>query len=445
MRSENKTLYGFLVGLLVLFAIRSLYGCWILEPTNDEGLWLWNARSDHWNLPALGIFHSGLSPYYYAIARGVFFFTDPGIFPLRLTNVFCLVGVVCAVAYSFCFVRHAWAALFFLLFLLTDPYLFRAASSAMVEPQLLAFTGLLYLASNRSTSVRTKSMGCLAGACLATKLTSLPNIAGLALWVLLHKPAKQRSVFFAWVILLPALAYFFMERHLSWEKFYGVWASHLQRVQHPNRFYLQSYFSLSTQSIRELFYLSTITGYVTARVVFMVRKKSLHLGFPFLASLFCAGNIFLSAPIVPARYMAPSVFLVFIDGALLCGRHVTRRKALLIFASVVCLLSNGICFPAFFLHQKNRGGWELAGEVQDAVAKGKAVSAPPWVAVGVRAPIQPSSAYSVSTPCQPVPPDFYIFQSRAAELSSCDRKYLSYLGRHGFLPIQKGFYQIYRR
>ncbi|WP_397384833.1 hypothetical protein, partial [Prosthecobacter sp.] len=77
MRPLLIVFYTLLVGRLFL-----LDG--VLEPTNDEGLWQWNARCEQWNLPTHGILHSALSPVNHAINRVLFALVLPSVMAKRI-------------------------------------------------------------------------------------------------------------------------------------------------------------------------------------------------------------------------------------------------------------------------------------------------------------------------------------------------------------------------
>lgn len=159
----------------ILLVVRLLVLNIVLEPTNDEGLWQWNARCDHWDLPAHGILHSALSPVNYWVSRTVFALTSPSIVAKRIFN-----SLLVAAAAAFALQRLSRAgnpagAVMFLSWLWLDPYLFRMGSWAILEPLLLA--GLVacnFTTMRKAWDVRTAVLsGALAGLLVGVKITVL--------------------------------------------------------------------------------------------------------------------------------------------------------------------------------------------------------------------------------------------------------------------------------
>ncbi|MCF7789357.1 MAG: hypothetical protein K9N47_24760 [Prosthecobacter sp.] len=433
MRSLLIVFYLLLVGRLFL-----LDG--VLEPTNDEGLWQWNARCEQWNLPAHGILHSALSPVNHAINRVLFALVLPSVMAKRI-----VCSLLVAAAAGFACLRlvrrgNAAGAAMLLAWLWLDPYLFRMGSWAILEPLLMFGLVAWYgIGGRRELSVRDALMlGVLTGLLIGVKLTIIWLPAGVCASLLFTKKFKELAVFMGVTTGVIAICYVSVYLCVDHERFKEIWRQHMVARTDPVANVLGVFRGLP--DFRTAFYAATALlggGWCVWRAfrsgsALGAAPWAVIAGLAALATQSCR----------PERYFFPVAFLSLLaamDAGLFRECH---RRVVALFL-IVAMCANVLWWRNFVISPANAGGWAVHEKLKDA-AVGRIIAAPPCLALDLRCDVQPTSMGLLALPAdENYHPDVLAVQIEAAEPTSGDSRMTAELIRRQAVVTAKGFYRLY--
>ena len=433
MRPLLIVFYLLLVGRLFL-----LDG--VLEPTNDEGLWQWNARCEQWNLPAHGILHSALSPVNHAINRVLFALVLPSVMAKRI-----VCSLLVAAAAGFACLRlvrrgNAAGAAVLLAWLWLDPYLFRMGSWAILEPLLMFGLVAWYgIGGRKDIGMRdTLLLGVLTGLLIGVKLTIIWLPAGVCASLLFTKKFKELAVFMAATAGVIAICYGSVYLCVDHDRFQEIWRQHMVARTDPVANLLGVFNGLP--DFRAAFYVATALlggGWCVWRAI---RSGSA------LGAAPCAVIAGLSALATqscrPERYFFPVAFLSLLaamDAGLFRECH-RRVVALLL---IMAMGANVLWWRMFVGSPANAGGWAVHEKLKYNFA-GRIIAAPPSLALDLRCDVQPTSIGLLALPAnESYQPDVLAVQIEAAVPTSGDARMTAELIRRGAVVTAKGFYRLY--
>lgn len=421
-----RLFYVMLVCRLVLLAF-------ILEPTNDEGLWQWNARCDVWELPSHGIQHSALSPVNHLITRVLYEVVTPSIQAKRMLNVLL---VACAAGFA-CWrlVRsgHEMGAALLLAWLWLDPYFFRMGSWAILEPLLMAGIVVWHCLSHRNEG--TLICGVLTGLLIGVKITIIWLPAGMGMYLLLARRHQALMVFSLAVMLTAAACYGLMYLVSDHARFIAIWRLHTESRTDALASLQQLVRGLP--DFRSAFYTGTaILGF--GWCLFSKGKNLSASAWAVLFGLAALGT----QTCRPERYIFPVALLALLaalDAGLLRQSKAGILSAMLIAACAM----NVFWWRSFVTAPANAGGWVLRDQLQAAAGSQHHLAAPPHLALDVRHPIRPTSSglLSIGGDADWLP-DTLIVQVTAAEPTPEDDRMAKTMTRHGAVTTSFGFYQL---
>jgi hypothetical protein len=433
MRPLLIVFYTLLVGRLFL-----LDG--VLEPTNDEGLWQWNARCEQWNLPTHGILHSALSPVNHAINRVLFALVLPSVMAKRI-----VCSLLVAAAAGFACLRlvrrgNSAGAAVLLAWLWLDPYLFRMGSWAILEPLLMFGLVAWYgIGGRKDIGLRdTLVLGVLTGLLIGVKLTIIWLPAGVCASLLFTRKFKELAIFMAATAGVIAICYGSVYLCVDHDRFNEIWRQHMVARTDPVANVLGVFRGLP--DFRAAFYVATALlggGWCVWRAfrsgsALGAAPWAVIAGLAALATQSCR----------PERYFFPVAFLSLLaamDAGLFRECH-RRGVALLL---IMAMGANVLWWRMFVGSPANAGGWAVHEKLKDAVA-GRIIAAPPCLALDLRCDVQPTSIGLLALPanesCQP---DVLAVQIEAAEATAGDARMTAELIRRGAVVTAKGFYRLY--
>lgn len=433
----------FINGLLLFLIARSFFAAFMLEPTNDEGLWLINARSQVWNLPAYGIAHSALSPLNYYICWALFLIAHPSILLIRLFNVVCFTGSLYCLAQAFKRNGLHQGACVLLFFVLVDPYLFRAISWAILEPKLIAGCAIVYLwiRSNRSAPTRSVILGVLVGLLLALKATMVWLFLGLIVYHIAASKIRELFPFVFSALLIAVGLYVFVWIGSDHARFLEVWMMHASRKTEWGAGWLAV---VQAGDLRVYFYAIVVLGYLIAQLA--MRPASEWIKNPVFISALLATILFSQQASLAERYLLPVAFFCLMDGCWTESRKLGKRSFSVLVAAglTVTIAANGFYLWRFLVHPKNEGGKALTRMIDESAHKHEKIAAPAQLIISLNYPVQITST-NLANQRVLQKPDLYIHQSVAAETSWIDQRYQAYFQTMGIIPKQVGFYSVYRQ
>lgn len=434
MRCLLIAFYLLLVGRLFL-----LDG--VLEPTNDEGLWQWNARCEQWNLPAHGILHSALSPVNHAINRVLFALVLPSVMAKRIVCSL-LVAAAAGIACLRLVRRGNTAgAAMLLAWLWLDPYLFRMGSWAILEPLLMfgivAWHGI---GGRKDLSMRdTLVLGVLTGLMIGVKLTIIWLPAGVCASLLFTKKFKELAAFMVVTAGVIVICYVSVYLSVDQERFKEIWRQHTVARTDPVANVLGVFRGLP--DFRTAFY--TATAFLAGGwCVWRTYRSGSTLGAaPWAVMVGLAALATQSCR--PERYFFPVAFLSLL-AAMEAGlfRECHRRFVALLLIVAMCV--NVFWWRIFVISPANAGGWAVHEKLKDA-AEGRIIAAPPCLALDLRSDVQPTSMGLLALPAdENYHPDVLAVQTQAAEPTEGDARMTAELIRNGAVVTAKGFYRLYQ-
>ena len=413
----------------------------VLEPTNDEGLWQWNARCEQWNLPAHGILHSALSPVNHAINRVLFALVSPSVLAKRI-----VCSLLVAAAAGFACLRlvrrgnEAGAAML-LAWLWFDPYLFRMGSWAILEPLLMFGIVAWYLRGGRGElSLRDAFvLGVLTGLLIGVKLTMIWLPAGVCASLLFSRKFKELAVFMGVTGGVIVLAYAAAYMTVDHERFKEIWRQHtVARTDLVAN--LRALFQ-GLPDFRTAFYVGTALsscGWCVWRSfrsdrAFGPVTWAVMAGLAALATQSCR----------PERYFFPVAFLGLL-GALDAGLFRECHRRIVAFCLILAMCANVFWWRTFVISPANAGGWAVHEKLEAAASRGRVIAAPPNLALDLRCAVQPTSTGLLSLPAdESYHPEVLAVQIEAAEPTQGDARMTEELIRKQAATFEKGFYRFY--
>lgn len=433
----NRSTWRLVWILFALFSLRLVTNDFILEPTNDEGLWVWNARCDYWGLPDFGVLQIALSPLSYFLDWTVFALTSPSILASRITNsTLILSGLGIYLHFLRKHGREA-ANPWLLVWLLLDPSLFRMGSWAVLEPRLCFLVIILYVTHHSAHPHRAVLEGFLVGALVSIKLTVLWLYVGIAAVYCFRREWSSIIRMTLAFTVTTAVLYGSIYTIFGHRRFFEIWEFHTAGRFSPGR---GLWGEIVSWDPRSYYYLFTILGVLAAAVWYRYR---LAVVVPILV-----GVLFVLAQgELPARYVFPLAlwtFLTFVNyhASLLAAlsRHWLKGMLLLV------LGANVVYAEVFIYKAQNAGGKYMMTQIEAAVAHRRTVAAPPNLSVGFNYPIEPTSIGPLTDYSPPLKyaPQLYIRQSIAAQPSLTDLIYEPIFKAKRIAPRELGFYRIYR-
>ena len=433
MRPLLIVFYTLLVGRLFLLG-------GVLEPTNDEGLWQWNARCEQWNLPAHGILHSALSPVNHAINRVLFALVLPSVMAKRI-----VCSLLVAAAAGFACLRlvrrgNSAGAAVLLAWLWLDPYLFRMGSWAILEPLLMFGLVAWYgIGGRKDQSLRdTLLLGVLTGLLIGVKLTIIWLPAGVCASLLFTRKFKELAIFMAVTAGVIAVCYGSVYLCVDHDRFQEIWRQHTVARTDPVANVLGVFRGLP--DLRAAFYVATALlggGWCVWRAfrsgsALGAAPWAVIAGLAALATQSCR----------PERYFFPVAFLSLLaamDAGLFRECH-RRVVALLL---IMAMGANVFWWRMFVGSPANEGGWAVHEKLKDAAA-GRGIAAPPSLTLDLRCDVQPTSIGLLALPAnESYQPDVLAVQIEAAEPTAGDARMTAELIRRGAVVTAKGFYRLY--
>lgn len=437
---RNLTFIGRAFGLLLVGRLVLL--AFLLEPTNDEGLWQWNARCDAWGLPAHGILHSALSPLNYWLARGLYAIVPPSVLAKRLLSVALVAGAVGLAWRNLARRGHEVGAILLLAWLWFDPYLFRMGSWATLEPLLMIGLVVWHGASEGCgghwrTALLT---GAVTGVLIGIKITIIWLPGAVGIFLMLERRFKNLFVFATSTVLVASAIYASVYLTSDHARFLEIWRQHT---------------ASRTSAVAGLSEL--VHGMPDARTVFYVATALFAAAFfgtrwgrsgsrpsPAAWSIVLGLAALSIQTVRPERYFFPVAWLALM-AALHQGwfRHLHRTIAL------ACLLlavaANLFWWRAFVTHPLNFGGKEIRQELFTAASNGKSIAAPPHLALDVKSPITPTSCGALTVSEKDAPaPEVLVLQMIAADPTTDELAWASELARQKAEEKKMGFYVIYK-
>jgi hypothetical protein len=425
-----------------LFLVRCSVNAWLLEPTNDEGLWLWNARCQAQGLDGLGILHAALSPGSFHLFNLLFHLFPIAILTVRLFNV-----LVCAGALAL-WIKHCHregrlgGALLAALWWLCDPFLFRAASWAYLEPLLLL---LITLVATRRARLLSSPWGCvtlglLMGATLAVKITCV-WVLGLLLTDLWRRETRRGALlalFCAGITAAGCFASVWLA--VPPDEFRQVWQAHSQARISPGAGLT---FALQHFEPRACLYWLAVP--VTLGLAWC-RPAQRELMKPLLPAILGGFAYFLMQSYVPDRYLCPLALLsIGATCATLDLKVVALNASHCLVIVAVALGVNAALYPKLIIHPANVGGRDLTRQVEAAVARQQRVAAPPHLSISARGLVVPTTAgIGTIRPPADFTPQLLIRQDIAAMDNNTDARWMARFEKAGIKPMRVGaFYLVY--
>lgn len=414
----------------------------VLEPTNDEGLWQWNARCEQWSLPSQGILHNALSPVNHWINRALFAIVPPSVVAKRV-----LCSLLVAVAAGLSCLRlvrrgNESGAVLLLAWLWLDPYLFRMGSWAILEPLLMFGVVVWYQNSDRVAGGMKGSLllGLLTGLLVGVKLTVIWLVLGTCACLATARRFRELAVFITAAGTVAAVCYASVYFQADHARFAEIWRQHTTARTDVVSNVCGLFQGLP--DLRAAFYTLTALlgcGWCVWQLV-CVRKSlgaapwAVMAGLAALATQSCR----------PERYLFPMAFL-----ALLAALDAGLFRGCRVWLGVGCLLlamgANGLWYRNFVLAPANAGGWYIHERLEAAVARGGLIAAPPHLALDLRCPVQPVSVGLLALPPnEDYTPDFLALQTAAAEPSGGDLRMKDEMLRRQATVVAKGFYSLYQ-
>lgn len=430
--------------LWILFVIRCLANAWLLEPTNDEGLWLWNARCETLNVDSMGILHAALSPGSYGVFKLLFQVVPVSIPSIRFFNV--ALGAASLALWIIHLGRRGapTGAAALALWWLCDPFLFRAASWVYLEPSLLLLITLAVVGQPRlmTSSGGWLALGAIIGMILAIKITCAWIVGLLAVPLTRRAQRAGALAALASALVMAALAYGSVWLTHNQQDFAHVWRVHSQSRLSPGS---GLWHSLASLDLRPLIYWGLILGAASLAVF---HRRAREMMKPVAPAVLLGTGFFLMQAIAPERYLCP---LAMLGLAGLChliqpwaAKLPARWGAL---AVVAALAANATLYPKLVMRPPNAGGRELAKKVETAARDGLAVAAPAHLSIGAFGPVVPSSSdYTIIRPPAGFVPDMFILQDIAAEQNNTDPAFTASFESAGINGVRFGrFYLAYIR
>lgn len=426
--------------LLLLLTGRLLLLACILEPTNDEGLWQWNARCEQWSLPAHGIVHSALSPVNHWLNRVLFAITGPGITPKRLLNALLVAAAVGYAVRRLLRERHAQGALVFLAWVGFDPYLFRMGSWAILEPLLLAGIVAWHLRDTVNPTVwKSFVAGMLVGLLVGVKITVVWIPLGLAVAHLVRREFRQMAAFLSAVLLVACAFYASVWLVSDQQRFAEIWHLHTSGRTRVAASLLGLFQGVPDPRI--LFYTSTALLMVSYRLWHWLRFGT---GLSTASYAVGMGLLMVATQAYrPERYLFPIALLAMLDlSRSACIKAAPKHLVHLILVLAVAV--NAVWWHRFVSVPFNAGGWDIHGRLQAAAADHLRIAAPPHLALGIEAPVYPTSCGSLTVRETSFQPDVLVIQVVAAEVTSFDEQLAANMNQRGATFQKAGFYVEYR-
>ncbi|WP_395736371.1 hypothetical protein [Prosthecobacter sp.] len=413
----------------------------VLEPTNDEGLWQWNARCEQWDLPAHGILHSALSPVNHGINRVLFSLASPSVLAKR---IFC--SLLVAAAAGFACLRlmrqgNAAGAAMLLAWLWLDPYLFRMGSWAILEPLLMFGIVAWYLRASRAefSLLDILFLGFLTGLLIGVKLTMIWLPAGMCASLLFSRKFKELALFIFATAGVIAIAYVSVYLSVDHDRFKEIWRQHMVARTAPVANLLALFRGLP--DFRSAFY--TATALVGCGWCLWRSFRSGRALGPAVWAVLAGLTALATQSCRPERYLFPIAFLSLLtalDAGLLrkCHRH------LVAFCLLLAMGANVFWWRSFVISPANAGGWTVHAKLQTAAAQGRIIAAPPSLALDLRCPVQPTSTGILALPAaENYHPDVLALQIEAAEPAQEDSRMTAELISRQATTTSKGFYRLY--
>lgn len=430
-----------LASFFLLLVCRLFLLDFVLEPTNDEGLWQWNARCEQWSLPAHGILHNALSPVNHWLNRALFAVVSPSVMAKRV-----LCSLLVAVAAGLSCLRlvrrgNESGAVLLLAWLWMDPYLFRMGSWAILEPLLMLGVVLWYHRAERvGFSVKDALLaGLLTGLLVGVKLTVIWLVVGACAFLALSRRMKELVVFMAATAAVAAACYLSVYLQSDQARYVEIWRQHTtERTQVVAN--LCGLFQ-GLPDLRSAFYALTALlgcGWWLWRLV----RHGQKLGAAAWAVM--AGLAALSTQSCrPERYLFLMAFLALL--AALDAGMLRRCRGWVTAAFLgLALCANGVWYRTFVVAPANAGGWKLHARLQEGAARGAAIAAPPHLALDLRCPVQPVSNGLLSIPAdETYQPDVLVLQNVGAVPSGGDGRLREQMLQRKAVVTEIGFYTLY--
>jgi hypothetical protein len=430
--------------LWFLLAGRMLLNDVLLEPVVDEGGWLWNARCEHWGLPTGGLVYSVLSPLNHLVARLVFAMTGPSIIAIRVLNSALIAVSLLALILRLHRRRQPMTALLLILWLWIDPYLFRAASWAILEPKLAAGLVVFYLVLDleRPWHVKAPLLGLVTGLLVAVKITVVWLLPAVLVYLAVTRRFGACLSFGTLALVMAGLLHLAVYAQVGAAEFVAFWHLATRDRLIPGT---ALWSALWSRDPRMYFYLASVAGYVGC-VAALRRPTTSRFpsGIIVLSVVFGIGFLSVQS-YLPERYLFPLALLTTLDIARrLATWPISPSRSLLGVALVLLVVSNALYARVFLLDAHNAGGWALSREIAAATRRGEDVAAPAWLSIGVNYPVQPTShgAYVRARVLDRVP-TFYVYQAKAAKPAFVDIEYEQYFAARGVPYRPVGFYRVY--
>ena len=379
--------------LLGALTLRMTLNAFWLEPNNDEGMWLWNPRCDSLGLNADGILHQALSPVSYWLYRGLFEMAGPSLVLPRQLGV--VVGALTLAGITHCFIKRgeALAACVMTSWMWLDPYSFRGASYAMLEPFMMACIAWVWHEEQRNDrpSARPVLQGVALGLLLATKILGAWLLAGLLLHRCLHRRWRDLALTGGCAALIALAAYASIWQGVDHGRFIEIWKAH---TEGRNSLFGGVRLIIASHDFTLWPYLITIALWAWLR---LPRWRALTA---FDLAIAVAAVHLLQQGFMPQRYWLPPAFLAMLLLAPMVKdiRLSQMSKVMLGGGCLALLASQAVLFQIYVRSPSNAGGRAAMRVIRQALDQRLQVAAPPSLAIPFREPILATSTNMANRP-----------------------------------------------
>ena len=375
------------VVLLLIYAMRVLVLALVLEPMNDEGLWTWNARSDVLGFHDNGLLHQALSPAAYWLWRIVFSLVHPSLCLARVVTALVSLGTAMLVLHNVVKRSGLLSGALALMWLLLDPYAFRAASWAMLEPLLLLCVVSIHHVEQDGNDQprRDLAMGVLMAVAFAVKITAFWIIAAVLLNRVLRK--RWRSLLLTGAVMMVVAVAFYGSIWLTVNqvRFVEIWHFHLDSRTAQG---VSAGLPMLLHDAGGVFYLITLATWLVLRGLALHRERTMStMDMGILLGL----AYFLTQSFLPQRYIWPLALIALLELLPRLKSLQAHRTWLPTIGLVATLLVQVGLWLVFVTRASNSGGWAAIEAMDKANAQGFDVAAPPCLAIGARYPVVATS------------------------------------------------------
>lgn len=386
-----------LVALIVLYGIRVIAFALVLEPINDEGLWLWNARCDLLGFPDSGLLHQALSPVAYWLWSLVFYLAHPSLCLARVvTGLFSILVAIQVVRFLVSKSGLPTAAVG-MMWLLIDPYAFRASSWAMLEPMmLLCIVAIHHLETKDADTSRNDALlGLLLACVFAVKITAFWIIAAVFVDRIMRGRWRSLLLMGAVAFVMVVVLYGSIWLTVNQERFVEMWQIHMH--SRGARGVVTGLWML-LRDPGGIYYLLTIGSWIVLRVIAWPKDRRIS---SMDTGLMLGVVYYLTQSYLPQRYVWPLALIAMMEmlPRLMRGNGCLMARKWLPTAvlAVVMLLQSALNW-IFIISASNAGGWAAIEEMDKAQQQGFDVASQPCLSIGAQYPIYATSTNLANMP-----------------------------------------------